>query len=135
MTNEQKIAFERFRKLAGRYRVLADIEGWPVIPGKYGAIEWYCDGVNCHSCPLPGKFTLAVDTDRRLMRSKILAVTGVRVHQRGDDELRAVFEPEALPAVARAIRARVRRSADAAKHLVEHAYRATPALVSSARGG
>jgi len=40
-----------------------------VISGRYGQIEWYCDGVNCAAqsggfCALPGQFALAVHTDR-----------------------------------------------------------------------
>ncbi len=89
MTNEQRTAFEQMRALAGRHRIIADAEGWPVIPGRYGEIEWYCDGKDCHGCPIPGKPVLAVYTDQRLMRSKVLALPGIQAHQRGDDELRA----------------------------------------------
>jgi hypothetical protein len=47
-----------------RFRLRADAEGFPVIPGRYGQIEFYCDGVNCHGCPLPGHVALAVYTAR-----------------------------------------------------------------------
>jgi hypothetical protein len=47
-TNEQRAATERLRALAGGYRVKQDAEGWPMIPGRLGRIEWYCDGVHCH---------------------------------------------------------------------------------------
>ncbi len=68
-------------------------------------------GCDCHSCPLPGKVALAVFTDRPKMIAKLLAVPGVKRHQRGDDDLRAVFEPSAVKAVAAVIRARSRRAA------------------------
>ena len=48
-TNEQRAATERLRALAGGHRVKQDAEGWPMIPGRLGRIEWYCDGVHCHS--------------------------------------------------------------------------------------
>ncbi len=92
-----------------RFRVQADAEGFPVIPGRYGQIEWYCDGVNCSSCALPGQLALAVYTDRPRLFSKIWAVPGVRRHQTGDSEMRAVFPPEALEQVAGVIRARRKR--------------------------
>ena len=47
-----------------RFRLRADAEGFPVILGRYGQIEFYCDGVNCHGCPLPGHVALAVYTAR-----------------------------------------------------------------------
>ena len=46
-----------------RFRLRADAEGFPVIPGRYGQIEFYCDGVS-HGCPLPGHVALAVYTAR-----------------------------------------------------------------------
>lgn len=111
MTGEQRRAFELFREVVEplRLRVEADDEGFPVVRGRHGRLEWYCDGVDCHRCPLPGRLALAVFTTKRALFGKILAVPGVRQHQRGDHELRAVFEPEALPGVAAVIRARRRR--------------------------
>src|SRR5207244_5220942 len=41
--------------------------------------------------------------------AKVLALPGVRRHQTGETEIRAVFPPAELPQVARVIRARVRR--------------------------
>jgi hypothetical protein len=119
---------ERLRALPGGFKITHDAEGWPVIPGRLGRIEWFCDGVDCHACPLPGEVTLAVYTDRRRMHRLLLALPGVRSHQRGDDELRAVFLPEALAEVARVIRARRKRrlSPEQARILgAETAYRAT----------
>jgi len=114
-TNEQRSAREKFMALTTGYTVATDAEGWPTIPGKYGRIEWYCDGEDCHSCPHPGQFALAVYTDRRLVRGRVLAIPGVRRHQTGDEELRAVFLPEALLAVARVIRARKKYRASSAQ--------------------
>ena len=92
-----------------RFRIQADAEGSPIIPGRYGQIEWYCDGVNCHACPLPGQVALAVYTERPRLFSKIWSIPGVRRHQTGDSEMRAVFPPEVLEQVAGVIRARRKR--------------------------
>src|SRR5215831_14744486 len=81
-----------------RLRVTADAEGYPVIPGRYGQIEWF-DGQD-----------LAVYSDHPRIFAKIWAIPGVRRHQTGDQEMRAVFLPEALEQVAGVIRARRRRS-------------------------
>ncbi len=97
---------ERLRAVAGSYRVTQDIEGWPVIEGRLGRIEW--------SCPTLGMLTLAVFTDRRRMQAKILALPAIQRHQTGDEELRAVFPSSALPAVASVIRARRKRTVSAA---------------------
>ena len=90
-----------------RLRVQVDAEGFPFIPGRYGQIEWHCDGVNCWSCALPGQLALAVYSDR----PRLWAIPGVRRHQTGDTEMRAVFLPDALEQVALVIKARRRRSA------------------------
>jgi len=50
----------RFTQQSPVFRVQADAEGFPIIPGRYGRIEWHCDGVNCHSCALPDQVALAV---------------------------------------------------------------------------
>src|SRR5919198_1095209 len=98
-------AVEQLRALAARhrFRVRADAEGFPIIPGRYGRIEWYCDGVTCSSCALPGQLALAVYTDRPRMFQKIWAIRGVKRHQTGDREMRAVFPVEALEQVAAVI--------------------------------
>jgi hypothetical protein len=88
-----------------RFRVRTDVEGFPIMPGRYGRIEWCCDGVDCHSCPLPGQVALAVYTDRARLFGKLWAIPGVKRHQTGDREMRAVFPPEALEQVASVIRA------------------------------
>jgi hypothetical protein len=112
MTEEQAAATSQLRALARpqRYRVVADAEGFPIIPGRLGRIEWYCDGRDCHGCPLPGERALAVWTDRPRLFAKLWAVPGVRRWQTGDQEIRAVFPVEALDQVAGVIRARRKRA-------------------------
>jgi hypothetical protein len=77
---------------------MADREGWPIIPGRLGQIEYH-DGVE-----------LAVYTDRPRLFSKLWAIPGVRRHQTGDQEMRALFPSEAIEQVAGVIRARRRRT-------------------------
>ena len=109
---QQQRAVQILRALAKPYRlrVVADAEGFALFPGRYGQIEWYCDGVNCSSCSLPGQLALAVHTDRPRLFEKLWAISGVRRHQIGDAEMRAVFSPKALEHVAKVIKARRRRS-------------------------
>lgn len=98
MTTEQADAFAHVRALAAtaRLRVRPDAEGWPVIPGRLGQIEYH-DGRD-----------LAAFTDRPRLHAKLWAIPGVRRHQTGDQEMRALFPPEALDQVAGVIRARRR---------------------------
>jgi hypothetical protein len=100
-------AFAELRNLARtfRLRVTTDAEGYPAIPGRYGRLEWF-DGRD-----------LAVYCDRPRLFAKLWAVPGVRRHQSGDSEMRAVFPPGALEQVAGAIRARRRRPPGSAAHL------------------
>src|SRR5712691_5764257 len=86
----QQRAVEELRTLAKpyRFRVQADEEGFPIIPGRYGQIEWI-DGQD-----------LAVYSNRPRMFAKLWAIPGVRRHQTGDTEMRAVFPPEAVEEVA-----------------------------------
>jgi hypothetical protein len=81
-----------------RLRVVIDAEGFPVIPGRYGQVEWF-DGVD-----------LAVYTDRPRLFARLWAIPGVTRHQTGDTEMRAVFPPECLQRVAQIIKARRRRT-------------------------
>lgn len=101
MTGEQRAAFAQVRPLAEplRLRMKADAEGFPIIPGKLGQIEWSD----------PAGRDLAVYSARMRMLSRLLAVTGVRRHQTGDDEFRLLFPPEALEQVAATVRARRKR--------------------------
>jgi hypothetical protein len=96
MTIEQHAAWKQVRKLARPlgYRVIRDPEGLPLVPGRYGAIEWF-DGRE-----------LAVYSDHPRLFAKLWAIPGVRRHQTGDKEMWAIFPPEALEQVAGLIRAK-----------------------------
>jgi hypothetical protein len=121
-----------------RFRVTADPEGFPMIPGRLGRIEWYCDGIDCHGCPLPGELALAVWCDRARLFPKLWTIPGVRRWQTGDTEIRAVFPVEALDQVAGVIRARRRRtlSPEAARHKgAGTAYRATSRVLDGSGRG
>ena len=72
-----------------RFRGQADAEGFPIIPGRYGQVEWF-DGRE-----------LAVDCDHPKLFRKLLAIENVWRHQTGDDEIRAVFPLEAFAQVGR----------------------------------
>jgi hypothetical protein len=84
---------------------MADAEEYPAIPGRYGSVEWF-NGRD-----------LAVYCDHLRLFAKIWAIPGVRRHQTGDMEMRAIFPPEALEQVAGVIRARRQRPAASAAHL------------------
>jgi hypothetical protein len=92
-------AVRTFRTLATplRLRLLRDAEGWPVIPGKLGRLEYH-DGAE-----------LAVYSDRPRLFARLWAIPGVGRWQVGDQEVRGLFSPETLPTVAALIRARRRR--------------------------
>ena len=96
----QQRAVEQLRALAKPYRirVQADVEGFPIIPGCYGRIEWF-DGRD-----------LAVYSDRPRLFGKLWAIPGVKRHQTGDTEMRALFPPEALEQVALVVKARRKRT-------------------------
>jgi hypothetical protein len=64
--------------------------------------------VKCWSRALPGQVALAVYTDRPRLFSKIWSIPGVRQHQTGDTEMRAVFPVDTLEQVAAVVRARRR---------------------------
>jgi hypothetical protein len=117
---EQRAA-EQFRAPAEPYRlrVRLDVEGFPVIPGRYGQIEWF-DGAD-----------LAVYTNRPRLFARLLAIPEVRRHQIGDTEMRAIFPPVALVAVAAMIRARRRRTQAARRSLANLRPKTTSGLVEA----
>ena len=96
MSKKQPHPLAQFRRLArpSRYRVSIDTEDLPLIPGRYGRIEWF-DGHD-----------LAVYCDHPRLFTKIWALPGVRRHQTGDHEMRAIFPAEALEQFAAVIRAK-----------------------------
>ncbi len=108
LTSEQQHAVTQLRALAApyRFRVVVDAEGFPIIPGRYGRIEWYCDGVSCWSCALPRQLALAVHSDHPRVFQRLWAIPGVRRHQSGGVEMRAVFTVDLLEKVAIVIRAK-----------------------------
>ncbi len=101
-TAEQHAALAQLRALAEpyRFRVHADAEGFPIIPGRYGEIECYD----------PAGRELAVYTTHRRLFEKLWAIPGVQRHQTGDREMCALFPREALEQVAEIIKARRRRT-------------------------
>ena len=117
---EKDAAFQWMRDLAaaGRYRVIRDTEGVPIIPGRLGRIEWHD----------PQSRELAVFSDRPRLFRRLLAVPGVRRHQTGDFELRALFPLEVLSDVAGIIKARRQRAQTSTKSLRNLRPRATSAL-------
>jgi hypothetical protein len=96
MSRRQHTAVDQLRRLASplRYRVVIDEEGFPLIPGRYGRIEWF-DGRD-----------LAVYSDHPRLFAKLWAIPDARRHQTGDQEMRAILPPEALAQVAGVIRAK-----------------------------
>jgi hypothetical protein len=121
MTAERSLAFTTFRAAVAPLclRVKADAEGFPIAPGRYGQLEWRGEDGFC-----------AVWTDRPRLFSRIWAVPGVRRHQTGDREMRAIVPIEVLGAVAAIIRARRRYSPSPAqlRNLVTPSTRATSRL-------
>jgi hypothetical protein len=80
--NETNTALASMRGLARplRLRITHDTEGFPIIPGRYGRVEWY-DGSD-----------LAIYSDHPRLFEKVWAIPGVRHWQTGDEEMRALFE-------------------------------------------
>jgi len=99
MTGEQRQAFAQVRALATPQGLLvkADLEGYPIIPGRLGQVEW------------TGGADLAVFTTRRLVTRMLLKISGVRRHQMGADESRMLFPPGALREVTSVIGAQKER--------------------------
>jgi hypothetical protein len=103
-TTEQRAAYDWFRSVVAplRLRVVADAEGFPIAPGRYGQVEWHAEGV------------VAIYSQTVRMLAKLLAVPGVRRHQTGDREFRLLLPVEkgrenpSLWAVVRLVRVRTR---------------------------
>jgi len=82
-----------------------DPEGWPVILGRYGQVEHH------------DASELAVYSAHTRVWPKLWAIPGVRRHQTGDREMRALIPTEAIDQVAGVIQARRRRPAGSTAHL------------------
>jgi hypothetical protein len=106
---DEDVAYERMRNEAAyhRYRIVRDSEGFPLIPGRLGRIEWHD----------PEGRELAVYTERPRLLARLLAIPGFRRHQTGDQELRALFPASLLEQVAYVVKARRPRSQSAPKSL------------------
>jgi len=76
-TNEQRKGTAYLRAIAGGYRVELDAEGWPIVPGRLGRIEYHDD---TH---------VVVFTNCRRLHARLLAIPSIQRHQTGDEELRA----------------------------------------------
>jgi hypothetical protein len=99
-TDEQHRSFAELRALAGaRWRVTADVENYPVIPCRYGQIEWFA----------PGSSRLAAYADRPRLFRRVLDLPGVRRHQIGDLEISVLFPQHVLGDMALLLRASRRR--------------------------
>lgn len=111
-TNEQREFLEKLRELVAaagltRARIVPDAEGFPVVPGRLGQVEWL--GAEWRT----GEERLYVFTARGRIIPKLLAIPGVHKHQMGDTEARLWFpahDAACLREVCRTIRARVRRT-------------------------
>jgi hypothetical protein len=112
-TPDQHTAEQELTSTLPGYRVATDPEGWPMAPGRHGRLEHLGDG------------QLAAYTDRRLIRSWLLAIPDVRAHQTGDSEVRALVSRQAAPAVADLLRCRRQRSTPA------NAFKARPSEAPS----
>lgn len=118
MPADQANAFAALRSLAAphRFRVMADREGWPIIPGRRGQIEWH-DGT-----------LVAVYTNRPRMIRQLVTLPGAVRHQIGDDEARVLIPQETVPEAARVIRARHRRTHGASAEILARARERARAL-------
>ena len=100
MTGEQIQAFTFLRSLAeqGHYRVIPDGEGFPILPGRLGSVEWFTST------------GLAVYSPRPRAFARLEAVPGVTRWQIGSTEARYLAPIEALPTLAGVLGLRRRRS-------------------------
>src|SRR5437660_4658784 len=105
-TTEQRAAYDWLRAVVAplRLRIVADAEGFPITPGRYGQVEWHAEGV------------VAIYSQTVRMLAKLLAVPGIRCHQTGDRAFRLLLAVEnghenvSLAAIARLLRVRTRRT-------------------------
>lgn len=111
-TQEQRDAMTVLRlQIPAAWQVRRDDEGWPMVRGRYGRVEW-------HSSEAVAVYSQAM---RKL--HPLLGVPGVRRWQVGDDEYRLILPlasgdySEALRGVGALIRVRTRRKSSEAQKL------------------
>jgi hypothetical protein len=109
-TQEQRayraILQAEIRATGRRYRLTADADGFPMIPGRNGQVEYLGDEHDT------GARRLRVYTPRPRLIARLRALPGLHAQQVGDTEARFWFPagaPETLTAVCDVIRARIRR--------------------------
>jgi|SRR5215813_6800088 len=66
-----------------RARITVDLEGWPLVQGRYGRLEWRGEPETGQESGSPRIYAY---TDRKRILFKLGAVSGVRPCQTGDDE-------------------------------------------------
>ena len=104
-TSEQQGALVIFWGLVSplRLRVTTDLEGWPIIQGRVGQLEWH------------EPTTVAVYSRSMRMLAKLAQIPGLRRHQIGDTEFRLLLpldgmhDKDQLRGVSRLLRLRTRR--------------------------
>ena len=91
-----EISLKEFRGLMQgfSFRLREDDEGTPFVLGRYGRIEW-------HSWD---NETLAIYSDRKLIKGKLIRDPRCTVWQRGDWEVRVLVAREDVVEVAKIIR-------------------------------
>src|SRR5262245_22574559 len=97
VTDEQRIARDSLKNQAPGYRVTLDREGWPIVDGRYGQIEYH-----------DGRLLAVFSTHSRII-AKLLKLPNVQRHQMGDFEARMLFPVSALGEVAIVVKSRRKR--------------------------
>jgi hypothetical protein len=95
-------AWEQLRRLAAplRLKVVADAEGYPVIRGEVGDIEWY---------HVEDTHLVAYTAGRKDRLGRLLSLPGIIRHQEGDTEVRVLFPVADLSRVVFVLRSRRRK--------------------------
>jgi hypothetical protein len=115
LTDELQAERETFRAiirpaLGPRARVTLAPEGWPMVPGRYGHLEWR--GVEAGAGPARRDRRVYAFTGRARMIAKLYALRGVHRWQMGDAEAGvwiAADAVEGLRGAARLLQTRIRR--------------------------
>lgn len=94
--------------LGPRVRVARDVDGWPIVPGRQGQLDWR--GVESD-----GSARLYAFTEHGRLVPKLLAVPGARPAQVGSGEAAVWLRAGAIRAVAALLRTRVRRAPESGR--------------------